>query len=198
MNIIRLSSACFALACLPSCSLFKSPSAAKKEAAAAALGPVKPEIPLFDWRGDGVAGIPSVRINLSEQKARIYKSGQEVGWTYVATGTDNRPTPTGSFSISDKKVEKRSNKWGVVVDSSGDTVNWNACNGVSRIPSGGHFLGAPMPNWMRLTDGGVGMHGGPIPNPGSPASHGCIRLPYAMAENLYNALPEGTPVTITR
>jgi lipoprotein-anchoring transpeptidase ErfK/SrfK len=152
--------------------------------------------PLFSWDGASISGKPKVVINLEEQKARIFDNGIEVAWTYVATGTDSHPTPTGVFRISEKKVDKKSNTWGIIVDSSGDTVNWNANSRSSNIPEGGRFVGAPMPNWMRLTNGGIGMHGGPIPNPGSPASHGCIRLPYAMAERMYEELPSGTPVTI--
>jgi hypothetical protein len=151
---------------------------------------------LYEWNGDKVPGAPSVRISLAEQKARIYKEGQEVGWTYVATGTAAHRTPTGTFHISDKQAVKRSNLWGKVVNKNGAVVSSNARNGRAKIPAGGRFVGASMPNWMRLTSGGIGMHGGPIPNPGSPASHGCIRLPYAMAQHLFADLPTGTRVTI--
>lgn len=184
-----------ALVCLPSCSFVKARRelAAAQKAAAEAPPPAPP---LFEWSKPGAIAKPVVKIDLGEQKARIYDNGTEVAWTYVATGTSNRPTPQGKFSISEKKVDKASNRWGIIVDAAGNTVNWNACNGVSRIPPGGRFIGAPMPNWMRLTSGGVGMHGGPIPNPGSTASHGCIRLPYEMAKLMYEALPPGTSVTI--
>jgi lipoprotein-anchoring transpeptidase ErfK/SrfK len=157
----------------------------------------KAEPVLFEWNGDNVPGTATVRISLAEQKARIYKANQEVGWTYVATGVSGHRTPTGSFHILEKKADKRSNLWGVVVDADGDTIISNARNGRTRVPSGGNFVGASMPNWMRLTSSGIGMHGGLIPNPGSPASHGCVRLPYAMARHLFAALPAGTPVTIT-
>ena len=53
-----------------------------------------------------------------------------------------------------------------------------------------------MPYWMRITSWGVGMHAGPIPDPGSPASHGCIRLPHEMARTLFSVVQIGTPVTI--
>ena len=54
-----------------------------------------------------------------------------------------------------------------------------------------------MPHWMRLTSGGVGMHAGMIPRPGMPASHGCIRLPEAMAAKLYDVLVPGSNVTVS-
>ena len=51
-----------------------------------------------------------------------------------------------------------------------------------------------MPFYMRLTDGGVGLHAGFIP--GYPASHGCVRLPYGMARELFQHVESGTPVEI--
>jgi len=53
-----------------------------------------------------------------------------------------------------------------------------------------------MPYFMRLTKGGVGMHGGPIPESRDPASHGCIRLPYSLAPIVYESVKIGTPVRV--
>ena len=50
---------------------------------------------------------------------------------------------------------------------------------------------------MRLTSYGVGMHGGVIPEPGEPASHGCIRLPKDFVPTLFEVVNVGTPVVIT-
>jgi lipoprotein-anchoring transpeptidase ErfK/SrfK len=150
---------------------------------------------LYEWTGAELTGPVSVTIDLSEQKARISRGGQPAGWTYVASGTSSHPTPVGSFSIKEKARYKRSTSWGVVVDASGDTVNRNARNGRSAVPSGGHFVGASMPFWMRI-NGAIGMHAGPIPHPGSPASHGCIRLPRGMAEILFEATQLGAPVEV--
>jgi hypothetical protein len=69
--------------------------------------------------------------------------------------------------------------------------------GRDRIPPGGRFVGAKMPYFMRLTYDGVGLHAGPIPVPGSPASHGCIRMPHEVAPLLYRHVALGTPVTVT-
>ncbi len=54
-----------------------------------------------------------------------------------------------------------------------------------------------MPYWMRITSWGVGLHAGDIPEPGLPASHGCIRLPRDFAGTLYGVVDVGTRVTIT-
>jgi lipoprotein-anchoring transpeptidase ErfK/SrfK len=65
-----------------------------------------------------------------------------------------------------------------------------------HIPAGCRYVAAPMPHWMRLTSYGIGMHGGIIPQPGEPASHGCIRLPKDFAPVLFDAVKVGTPVKI--
>jgi len=48
---------------------------------------------------------------------------------------------------------------------------------------------------QRLTWYGIALHGGHLP--GYPASHGCIRLPHAFAEALFNETTVGMKVTIT-
>lgn len=151
---------------------------------------------MYVWNGSSKPGPLSVNIDLSEQKAYLFKGGQNVGWTYVASGRSGFASPTGTFHIMEKIVDKRSNRYGMIVDRNGDVVNSNATAGVSRVPPGGHFVGARMPYWMRITGYGVGMHAGAIPNPGSPASHGCIRLPGDMAETIFQHAPVGTRVTI--
>ncbi len=152
--------------------------------------------PLYVWHGGGTPGPLSVNIDLSEQKAYLFKNGQSVGWTYVATGRSGFATPTGTFRIMEKIADKRSNRYGMVYDSHGNVVNSNATAGVSRVPPGGRFVGARMPYWMRITGYGVGLHAGNIPNPGSPASHGCIRLPRSMASTIFQNASVGTRVTI--
>ena len=53
-----------------------------------------------------------------------------------------------------------------------------------------------MPNWMRLTYDGVGMHTGKV-KAGKRLSHGCIRLPHQVACLLFDEVVKiGTPVII--
>lgn len=155
-----------------------------------------PDRPLFEWHGDGASGPVSISISLGEQKARIFRGGKQVGWTYVATGKSSHPSPRGSFRILEKIADKHSNKYGMIVNASGDIIDSDATASRESIPSGGRFMGAPMPYWMRITSWGVGMHAGPIPDPGYPASHGCIRFPLEMAQTLFSVVEVGTPVTI--
>ena len=76
---------------------------------------------------------------------------------------------------------------------------WMAMRDDARdpVPEGMVYVPAPMPYWMRLTSYGIGMHGGLIPEPGKPASHGCIRLPKEFVPKLFDSVDVGTPVTIT-
>lgn len=51
-----------------------------------------------------------------------------------------------------------------------------------------------MPYFQRLSCDAFGMHSGVVP--GYPASHGCIRLPYSRARELFGVLRVGDPVEI--
>ena len=146
------------------------------------------------WDGDGVEGSPSVKIKISEQKAYFYKGGNLVGVSQLSTGREGTGTPTGSYKIIQKDKDHVSNLYGDYVDDAGNVVVPNVAVNKDPKPPGTKFKGAPMPYFMRIV-GGVGMHAGYLP--GYPASHGCIRMPEFMAENFFNAVSTGTPVTIT-
>ncbi|CAN5880281.1 hypothetical protein BH11VER1_BH11VER1_20900 [soil metagenome] len=152
---------------------------------------------LFEWDGEDMEGKVSIVISLEEQKAYITIGGEEAGWTYVATGTRGHATPTGKFTVIEKTENKKSNRYGVIYNANGDIVTRDAKSTRDKVPDGGNFEGASMPHWMRLTNYGIGMHEGYIPNPGHPASHGCIRMPKDMAEILFEIVKPGTPVKIT-
>ena len=157
--------------------------------------PNKPK-PLHEWFGDGVEGAKSVTIDIDQQKAFLYRDGQEVGWTTVATGIYSHPTPTGNFKVLEKTVSKRSNLWGKIYNGSGKVSVSDAKAGRDAVPEGGRFEGASMPYWMRLTGDGIGMHQGPIPRPGKRASHGCIRVHSGFVKTLFNFVEIGTPVSV--
>lgn len=200
MKVIRLATLAIGVLCLSQCSLPEFPLFSSRTEVVRrplmVMPPFASQPTLYVWHGSGQPGPLSVNIDLSEQKAYLFKGGQNVGWTYVATGRSGFASPTGTFRIMEKIVNKRSNRYGMIVNRNGDVVNSNATAGVSRVPAGCHYVGASMPYWMRITGYGVGMHAGPIPHPGSPASHGCIRLPRDMAETIFAHAPVGARVTI--
>ncbi|MEA3277364.1 MAG: L,D-transpeptidase family protein [Pseudomonadota bacterium] len=194
-------SATAAIAILSSCAQFTRP--APEPEPAPPPEPVRPPAPkgppvshaLYDWNGSGQY-VSHIEISIDEQKAHFYNGDKQLGWTTVASGVHRYPTPTGSFEIIGKVEDKRSNLYGKIYDKNGKLVKSNAKNGRDRIPAGGRFKGAPMPFFMRLTNDGIGMHGGPIPRPGNRASHGCIRMPRGFAPILFRHVPIGTPVAI--
>ena len=149
--------------------------------------------PKWSWSGDGVPGAPSIVIDLSDQTARFYKGGVEVGNAPVSTGREGYNTPSGNFSVIEKDANHVSTLYGDYVDSSGNAVVKNIGVNQDKRPPGTHFQGAPMPHFLRVT-GAVGMHAGYLP--GYAASHGCIRLPHGAAEKFYENAPPGTPVRI--
>lgn len=179
----------------------KSDAAAEESPATAPVveakieNPVKPKpSKLYEWNGDG-RPVSRIVIDTDAQRARFFAGEDEVGWSTVASGLPKHPTPTGQFAVIEKVENKRSNLYGKVVK--GDKViKSNAKSGRDPVPAGARFEGAHMPYFMRLTNDGIGLHAGPIPRPGQPASHGCIRLPSNLAPVLFQHVSHGVPVTI--
>ncbi len=146
------------------------------------------------WDGDGVSGPASIVVNIPRQTASFYKGGKLVGVSAISSGKDGHDTPAGNYKIIQKKPHHESNLYGSYVDAAGTPVVKGVSVKTDPMPPGTHFEGAPMPFWMRLTNGGVGMHMGFLP--GVPDSHGCIRLPEKMAKIFYESVALGTPVTV--
>lgn len=156
----------------------------------------RPERKLYKWYDDGGEGKVTVRISLTDQIAEIKRGDRDIGWCYVATGKEGHSTRPGSYTITEKIVDKHSNIYGWFEDEFGNVTDGDA-KASERVPPGMVYVPAPMPYWMRLTSYGVGMHGGLIPEPGKPASHGCIRMPKDFVPRLFEVVKVGTPVTIT-
>jgi hypothetical protein len=121
----------------------------------------------FAWQPQfSTAGPLLVVVNIKEQVAYVYRNGLRIGRSSVSTGKEGHETPTGVFTILEKNREHYSSI----------------------------YDGAPMPFQQRLTWDGVALHAGKIP--GYPASHGCVRLPYAFSELLFGATTTGVTVVI--
>ena len=127
--------------------------------------PNKPKV-LFEWHeaaAGAAKGPVSVKIVIDQQKSTIYRGGQEIAWTMVALSTTNHPTPTGRFTVKERKVGKNSNLYGKIDDKDGKVVNNDGKMGADEIPEGGCFDGSQMTFWMRITNDGLGMHIGCAP-----------------------------------
>ena len=105
-------------------------------------------------------------VSTATQRATLYRNGIPIAITTVSTGRPGHRTPTGVFTILQRKVEHYSN----IYDN------------------------APMPYMQRLTWDGIALHGGHLP--GYPASHGCVRLPQAFAEKLFGITRFGDSVVV--
>ncbi|MBV8225714.1 MAG: L,D-transpeptidase, partial [Verrucomicrobia bacterium] len=88
--------------------------------------------------------------------------------------------------------DHRSRSFGSVIDAYGRVVNSNATSR-SYVPAGCHYRPAPMPYFMEFSPA-IGMHAGYLP--GYPASHGCVRMPRDLAEQFFERVQTGTPVTV--
>jgi hypothetical protein len=106
-------------------------------------------------------------VSLPGQRMYVYRNGVRIGVSTASTGTRSHATPTGIFTILQRKVSHESNI----------------------------YKGAKMPHMQRLTWTGIAMHAGHLP--GYPASHGCVRLPIDFAAKLYSVTDNGTSVIIT-
>jgi hypothetical protein len=132
-----------------------------------AFGPKVLKPGQYVWRNvPESAGPDRIVISLSDQTAYLYRGDTLMAAAAISTGRDDKPSPTGIFSVLEKKPFYRSKK----------------------------YDNAPMPWMERIDQYGIALHGGY--NPGYPASHGCIRLPLAFAKKLYGVTDVGTPVYI--
>lgn len=137
-----------------------------------------------------------VLVSLSKQRVWLMTGETVYIDSPISSGKVGHETPSGSFTVLEKDPNHKSNIYGSFVDASGRTVRSGISSKIDSAPSGTHYVGAPMKWFMRLTDKGVGMHVGILP--GYAASHGCVRLPEAIAPLIYQKVKIGTPVVIEK
>jgi hypothetical protein len=134
------------------------------------IAPLTPEFKPGDyvWKPEvSPAGPVLVIVSVPKQTMIVYRNGVAIGRSTVSTGATGHETPTGIFTILQKKVDHESSI----------------------------YKGAKMPYMQRLTWDGIAMHAGRLP--GYPASHGCVRLPVDFAATLYEVTTNGTTVIVT-
>lgn len=149
---------------------------------------------LYEWNAQG-RKISRILVDTNQQRATFYSGDEEVGWSTIASGLPKYATPVGEFAVTEKVANKRSNLYGKIMKG-GRVIHSNARVGRESVPAGARFEGAHMPYFLRLTSDGIGLHAGPIPRPGQPASHGCIRVPSKLAPVLFEHVSHGTQVKI--
>lgn len=153
-----VASACIALlisAALPSTALSAEPRS-KYKSPRIAFQKTSDESPLL------------LLVSIKKQRIRAFDRSGEIASSRVSSGQPGFDTPTGVFSVLEKKVFHRSNI----------------------------YAGAPMPHMQRLTWSGIALHAGVVP--GYRASHGCIRLPASFAKSLFGITNVGSRVVVTQ
>ena len=121
----------------------------------------------FIWRpAISPRGPVVILVSLPHQLVYVFRNGVAIAVSTCSTGAPGHRTPTGVFTILQKRKEHYSST----------------------------YNNAPMPNMQRLTWKGVALHAGHLP--GYPASHGCIRLPHRFSELVFSVTQHGTPVVI--
>jgi hypothetical protein len=113
-------------------------------------------------------GTLQIVVSIGQQRVTLYSNGTRIAQSSVSTGVPGRPTPMGVFSVIQKDRFHHSNL----------------------------YSNAPMPYMQRITWSGVALHEGP--NPGHPASHGCIRLSHDFAARLWTTTKLGARVFVLR
>ena len=135
--------------------------------AVALFGPLYMKPGEFKWAAEvPQAGDTKVVIDTLTQLFYVYRDDKLVGVATISTGKKGRETPLGFWSVMLKKVKGYSRK----------------------------YDNAPMPFMQMYDPMGIAFHAGP--NPGYPASHGCVRLPLKFAEKLFGLTQVGTKVII--
>ncbi len=113
------------------------------------------------------AGEPVMAIvALRSQRITVYDAKGWILRAPVSSGSKGRETPAGIFSVIQKVEEHYSNL----------------------------YDDAFMPHMQRITWSGIALHGGVLP--GRPASHGCIRLPFDFAAQLFDVTKMGIRIII--
>jgi hypothetical protein len=115
-----------------------------------------------------VAGEPIMAIvSIQSQQVTFYDADGWILRAPVSTGTMGRETPAGVFAVLEKDKDHHSSL----------------------------YDDASMPNMQRITWNGLALHGGPLP--GYAASHGCVRMPFGFAEELFDKTWIGMRVIIS-
>ena len=135
--------------------------------ARALFGPLALKPGQYRWAASiPEAGETRVVIDLLTQLFYVYRGDQLVGVATISSGKKGMETPLGFWTVFRKQKLGRSRK----------------------------YDNAPMPFMQMYDEKGIAFHGGP--NPGYPASHGCVRLPHKFAERLYTLTTIGSKVVI--
>ncbi|WP_276507627.1 L,D-transpeptidase family protein [Methylacidiphilum kamchatkense] len=90
-------------------------------------------MPAIWWNVNPSEKVTKLEINLSEQKLYVYQGGRLAAISPICSGTKDHPTPLGRFTVINKEILHRSNKYGCFVDSKGKIIYANATVGMTPL-----------------------------------------------------------------
>ncbi len=128
-----------------------------------------------------------VKVSLQNQAVYVMEGDRPLMVAATNVGIPAKPTPRGSYHVTNKIPKKRSGSYGFWVN--GNTI----IPGTSGASKGGHYVGYPMAYWVEFSPA-YGFHQGfvwPVPR-----THGCLRLHQNVAPKFYALVKVGTPVYI--
>lgn len=130
-------------------------------------------------------------ISLNDHKLYLIDD-QQIKQFKITNGKKSTPTPQGQFKIIN--ITKNPT-WNVPLSIQRETSFQKRFGGVTSVPPGPRN---PLGKYfIRLTDGGIGIHGtNNIKSIGGAYSHGCIRMYPKDVQYLASVVGVGTPVTI--
>lgn len=144
-----------------------------------------------------------IKINIKEQRIKLLVDGKIAIDSPATTGmrykkdkrtgkVSDKRTPRGTFKIKEKIADKRSSIFGKLYRG-----NKMVFRGDKRKYKGHYtkYVGASLKHWMRLTNGGIGIHGSKYIHR-VPHSNGCIRVPYHVVQKIFKKVGTNTKVTV--
>lgn len=96
-------------------------------------GPMRQGDHYWDESGAPATGPVVVTVDLQAQTVSVFRAGYEIGTAVIVYGSDQTPTPTGVFPITQKDATHVSN-----------------------------IYGTPMPYMLRMTNDGISIHGSKV------------------------------------
>ena len=116
-----------------------------------------------------LTGSVLVTVDIASETLSVFRGGHQIGMTRMIYGDDDKPTPIGTFPITQKSEKHRSNI----------------------------FTNAPMPYMLRMTNDGISVHGADKVEP-IYATNGCIGIPNGFAKRLFGVVELGDRIVVTK
>ncbi len=147
-----------------------------------AVQPIEPEVRAAAFR-------QVLFLRQRDHRLDLYVDGELAHSYLVATGTNNYPTPTGTYEVT---LKRHMPTW-VNPDPSG----WGSTMPARIGPGPNNPLGVRALNWS--APGAIRFHGtAAVDSLGTDASHGCVRLSNGDVVHLYDRVDEGATIVSIR